>query len=156
MRAKKIRELIKLLEDSDIDEITVTGYYFPFMPYSVTVRKTGVVYQSKTRQANNPTIDNKVKEQAEPAVEKPAELNPDEYHIIKSPMVGTFYTKPGPEEKPFVEVGSKIKKGDTVCIVEAMKLMNEIEADESGTIVKVFQEDAQPVEYGQDLFYVQT
>ncbi len=77
------------------------------------------------------------------------------YHEIKSPIVGTFYRAPSPDAPPYVDVGSKIKLGSVLCIVEAMKLMNEIESDVSGTIVKVNVENGKPVEYGQVLFLVE-
>jgi len=73
---------------------------------------------------------------------------------IKSPIVGTFYRKPKPESPAFAEIGQSVKKGDIVCIIEAMKLFNEIESDVSGEIVKIFVEDAQPVEFDQPLFLV--
>jgi len=76
----------------------------------------------------------------------------EELHVIKSPIVGTFYAAPSPEAPPFVKVGDKIQSGQVVCIVEAMKLMNEIEADMGGEIVGVLAENGQPVEYGQSLF----
>ena len=76
----------------------------------------------------------------------------EELHVIKSPIVGTFYSAPSPEAPPFVKVGDAIQSGQVVCIVEAMKLMNEIEADMGGEIVGVLAENGQPVEYGQSLF----
>jgi acetyl-CoA carboxylase biotin carboxyl carrier protein len=86
----------------------------------------------------------------EPAA-KPAPPK-EEFHVIKSPIVGTFYTSPSPDAPPFVKVGDSIQSGQVVCIVEAMKLMNEIEADMGGEIVGVLAENGQPVEYGQSLF----
>ena len=76
------------------------------------------------------------------------------HHLITSPMVGTFYRAPDPTSAPFVDVGDTIKKGQTLCIIEAMKLMNEIEADVDGTIVEIYAENARPVEYGQKLFAI--
>ncbi len=75
-------------------------------------------------------------------------------HAVNSPMVGTFYRSPSPDAKAFVEVGSKVNKGDTLCIIEAMKLLNEIEADATGTIKKILIENGQPVEYGETLFVI--
>ncbi len=83
-----------------------------------------------------------------------AEPDAGSYHELNSPIVGTFYRSPSPDSEPFVEVGSKVKEGDTICIVEAMKLMNEIESDISGTIEKILIENAQPVEYNQSLFII--
>lgn len=76
-------------------------------------------------------------------------------HIIKSPMVGTFYRSASPGAKPFVDVGTSIKEGETVCIVEAMKILNEIDADKAGTIKRILVENGQPVEYGQPLFVIE-
>jgi acetyl-CoA carboxylase biotin carboxyl carrier protein len=76
------------------------------------------------------------------------------HHLITSPMVGTFYRAPDPTSAPFVDIGDTVKKGQTLCIIEAMKLMNEIEADIDGTIVEIFVENAKPVEFGQKLFAV--
>ena len=78
----------------------------------------------------------------------------EEGHVVKSPMVGTFYRSASPGAKPFVEVGDTVQQGDALCIIEAMKLMNEIEADASGTIKAVIAENGQPVEFGQPLFII--
>jgi len=77
-----------------------------------------------------------------------------EGHIVKSPMVGTFYRSPSPGAKVFVEVGDKVSPGDTLCIIEAMKLLNEIEADQGGTVKEAYVENGQPVEYGEPLFLI--
>ncbi|HPI19326.1 MAG TPA: acetyl-CoA carboxylase biotin carboxyl carrier protein [Candidatus Kapabacteria bacterium] len=82
------------------------------------------------------------------------EANPNKLYEVKSPIVGTFYRAPSPDAAPFVEAGTKVKPGQTLCIVEAMKLMNEIECDVSGTIEKILLQNAQAVEYGQVLFYI--
>jgi acetyl-CoA carboxylase biotin carboxyl carrier protein len=76
------------------------------------------------------------------------------HHMITSPMVGTFYRAPDPASPPFVDIGDVVKKGQTLCIIEAMKLMNEIEADVAGTVVEIYSENAKPVEYGQKLFAI--
>ena len=92
------------------------------------------------------------------SVQEPTTISPpapeDGIYIFKSPMVGTFYRKPSPDKPNFVEVGSEIKQGDTVCIIEAMKLFNEIEAEVSGKIVKILADDSSPVEFDQPLFLV--
>jgi acetyl-CoA carboxylase biotin carboxyl carrier protein len=90
------------------------------------------------------------------APEEDSILNQDGIHIVTSPIVGTFYHRPNPKADPFVDLGDKVKEGQILCIVEAMKLMNEITADASGEIVKIFIEDAQPVEYGEPLFAIKT
>jgi acetyl-CoA carboxylase biotin carboxyl carrier protein len=89
---------------------------------------------------------------AAPAEETRADGLPLGTHIITSPIVGTYYRSPSPDSDPYVQEGSKVSRGETLCIIEAMKLMNEIESDESGTIIKIFVENGQAVEYGQPLF----
>jgi acetyl-CoA carboxylase biotin carboxyl carrier protein len=92
---------------------------------------------------------------AEPAA-RVAEAIPAGAHILTSPIVGTFYWAPAPDADPFVEVGSRVKKGQVLCIIEAMKLMNEIESDVDGVIVEIFPQNAQAVEFGEPLFAIQT
>jgi acetyl-CoA carboxylase biotin carboxyl carrier protein len=89
-----------------------------------------------------------------PAAQAPAEAPEEELHVITSPIVGTFYRAPSPQADSFVKVGSQVEMGTIVCIIEAMKLMNEIESDGVGTIAKIYVENGQPVEYGQPLFGV--
>jgi acetyl-CoA carboxylase biotin carboxyl carrier protein len=91
-----------------------------------------------------------------PAAAAPAEAGPPaiEGHVVKSPMVGTFYRAPSPDAKAFVEIGSQVSAGDTLCIIEAMKLLNEIESDVSGVVKAILVENGQPVEYGEPLFIV--
>jgi len=91
-----------------------------------------------------------------PAPSEAAAAADEDVHAVKSPIVGTFYRAPNPDADPYVKVGDFVEQGQTLCIVEAMKLMNEIESDISGTIVKVLPENAQPVEYGEQLFAVRS
>jgi acetyl-CoA carboxylase biotin carboxyl carrier protein len=91
------------------------------------------------------------KAESAPAAEAPARSE-ENLHIVKSPIVGTFYAAAGPDAEPFVAVGAKVDSGQTLCIIEAMKLMNEIESDVAGEIVRIFVENGQPVEYGESLF----
>jgi acetyl-CoA carboxylase biotin carboxyl carrier protein len=90
-----------------------------------------------------------------PSIQESSELTPAGYQIIEAPMVGTFYCAPAPDAPPFVKEGDSIKEGQTLCVIEAMKLMNEIEAKVSGRIVKILVENGQPVEYGQPLFHLE-
>ena len=103
--------------------------------------------------ADNMQFVNEVKEVK--SIDNKVESNIDNRKIIKSPMVGTFYLKPSPTANPFVEVGHSVNVGDTVCIIEAMKLMNEIEADVAGKVVEVLVNDGEPVEYGMPLFVIE-
>jgi acetyl-CoA carboxylase biotin carboxyl carrier protein len=93
--------------------------------------------------------------EAGPAAENDSGV-PEGSHILESPIVGTFYRSPSPDAEPFVEEGDRVKKGQILCIVEAMKLMNEIESDVDGTVVKILPENAQPVEFGEPLFAIKT
>lgn len=91
---------------------------------------------------------------AAPSLPEPDSTAPIEGHVVKSPMVGTFYRAPSPDAKPFVEVGDTVAVGDTLCIIEAMKLLNEIEADHAGVVKAILVENGQPVEYGEPLFII--
>jgi acetyl-CoA carboxylase biotin carboxyl carrier protein len=153
MRKRKLEELIRLVEDSDIQELSVSG---PFT--SIRISKAGAAPHGRDEAAHY--VPPRAK-QAAPALEEevdtPSETPDRDSGLVPivSPMVGTFYATPSPESPPYVRQGDHINKGQVVCIVEAMKLMNEIESDVSGTIVRVAVENAQPVEYGQALFLVQ-
>jgi acetyl-CoA carboxylase biotin carboxyl carrier protein len=91
---------------------------------------------------------------APPVTTAPAANSDDGLHFVTSPIVGTFYRAPNPEAEPYVKVGDLVHKGQVLCIVEAMKLMNEIEADASGTLIRIYPENAQPVEFGERLFAI--
>ncbi|WP_457621587.1 acetyl-CoA carboxylase biotin carboxyl carrier protein [Persephonella sp.] len=106
--------------------------------------------------APSPVIE--VKEEikgVQPQVEIEAKTETQKYHVIKSPLVGTFYRAPSPGAPPFVEEGDMVSKGQVLCIIEALKVMNEIESDINGRVVKILVENGQPVEYGQELFYIE-
>jgi len=149
MDLRKLKKLIDLVEESGIAELEITEG-----EEKVKIVKGGGLSVSPAPSAPAPapaTISAEAKATA-PAV--PAAEAPAEGHVVKSPMVGTFYRAPSPDAKPFVEVGEAVKEGQTICIVEAMKLMNEIESDASGTVKAILVENGQPVEYGQPLFIV--
>lgn len=136
-----VEKLAKVLADNSLTEISLEDG-----EQAITLRKevTGVI----TAPVTAPAV-----QQASVPVEKPAEVKKGK--PLTSPMVGTFYKSPSPDAKPFVEVGQTVKEGDVVCIVEAMKLMNEIEAEVSGKVVEICVTDGQPVEFGQVLMYVE-
>ena len=156
MDIRKVKKLIELLEDSGIDEIEITegeesirisraAHKLPMMPQGY---QQG--YQPNYQQpAPAPAAPPAPSEPAAPAA--PAE---PAGQVVKSPMVGSFYRSPSPTAAPFFEPGQKVKKGDTVCIVEAMKMMNQIEADRDGTIGEILVETGQPVEFDQPLFTI--
>ncbi|HXH20019.1 MAG TPA: acetyl-CoA carboxylase biotin carboxyl carrier protein [Chitinophagales bacterium] len=164
MDFKQIQELIKLMGKSDLTELSIEQEQF-----KITLKKGGqpaVVQQAAPRAAAPelstaqaaPVVSAEVpapgKDEAKPA--KPEKEAPENnYLTIKSPMVGTFYRAPAPDKEPFVKVGDIIRKGDHICIIEAMKLFNEIESEYDGKVVKVLVEDATPVEYDQPLFLVE-
>ena len=154
MDLKDIQSLIKLVNSTSIDEVSVEKENFrikikknspQLMAAPMAVAPAPIPVQSAAPAA------------AAPAVEKPAaeEKSASNLVEIKSPMIGTFYRRPSPDKPNFAEVGDTIGKGDIVCIIEAMKLFNEIESEISGKIVKVLVEDSQPVEYDQPLFLVE-
>lgn len=140
-----VEKLAKVLADNSLTEISLEDG-----EQAITLRKevTGVVAAPAVVPSVAP------QQQAAPAVEKTvAEVKKGK--PVTSPMVGTFYKAPSPDAKAFVEVGQTIKEGDVVCIVEAMKLMNEIESEVSGKVVEICVSDGQPVEFGQVLMYVE-
>jgi acetyl-CoA carboxylase biotin carboxyl carrier protein len=147
MDLEKIRELVKILEDSSLSEIEV-------IEGNKTIKLSRVM-------AAQPVMAPQFFATGAAAVEHKGQsaesVASDPYagkHVVRSPMVGTFYRAPSPTAKPFVEVGSKVKIGEVLCIIEAMKLMNQIEADCSGTIEAILVENASPVEYGTPLFVI--
>lgn len=154
MRPSKIRMLIKLVEESNIDELEVSSW-----GRKVCIRKK---VDLNGNHSSNPgsSVDQLPRQKKSTQVEVTSEvaeqpISRTELIEIKSPMVGTFYKAPAPDAKPYVEVGQTIKNGQVVCIIEAMKLMNEIESDTSGRIVEVLVENAKPVQFGQALFLVE-
>ena len=145
MDLRKLKKLIDLVQESGIAELEITEG-----EEKVKIVKGGVV----TVAAAQPVALAAAPAAAVAPASGPAtEPEPgQEGHVVKAPMVGTFYRSPSPDAKVFVEVGQAVKEGDTICIIEAMKLMNEIEADASGVVKAILVENGQPVEYGQPLF----
>jgi len=142
MEIQDLKELIEFLKETDITELQIEKD-------GTKIRlKRGMPIQLET-----------LKEEAKPApseeVLAPVEEESQRLITIKAPLVGTFYRASSPDGPPFVEVGDRVKKGQVLCIIEAMKLMNEIESEVDGTLVKVLVENAQPVEYGEPLFLIE-
>ena len=144
MNFEEIKKLVSLMEESKLNELEVE------LPdgTKVGMKKNNAKLENTTENVQYLTIPNPNTQIVETKKEEPQE----EYKIVKSPMVGTFYSKSAPDAKPYVEVGSKVKKGDILCIVEAMKLMNEIESEFDGEIVEVCVKDGEMVDYGNPLF----
>ncbi|MEG6522580.1 acetyl-CoA carboxylase biotin carboxyl carrier protein [Desulfotomaculum sp. 1211_IL3151] len=155
MNLSELRELIKVLDQTDITEIDLESD-----GVKVSIRKGGKVTASVTTAPAKQTAEAPVSEapqaEATPAAEAPAAAAQpsDDLIAVTAPMVGTFYKAPSPDAAPFVKVGDVVEKGQTLCIVEAMKLMNEIEAEHAGEVMQVLVENGQPIEYGQQLFLI--
>lgn len=150
MDLRKLKKLIDLVEESGISELELTEG-------EEKVRISRNLPNSQTIMHHMPAQHVYAAAPASaPAAAAPAEPEAAavEGHVVKSPMVGTFYRAPSPDAKPFVDVGSKVSVGDTICIIEAMKLLNEIEADHGGVIKAILVENGQPVEYGEPLFII--
>jgi acetyl-CoA carboxylase biotin carboxyl carrier protein len=156
MDIRKVKKLLELLEASDVAEIEIHEG-----EESIRISRTGSVPPAMfpagmayPAQAPFPSGSR------ETAIETPddtAEEAPEEFkgHVVRSPMVGTFYRASSPGAKPFVDAGSSVSTGDTLCIIEAMKILNQIEADKSGTVSRILVENGQPVEYNEPLFVIE-
>ena len=149
MDLRKLKTLIDLVSESNVSELEITEAEGKVRivkgPVGASCRHGRTCscarWQSPPQRLRQPPAA-----AAEPAAETG--------HTVKSPMVGTFYSASSPEAKPFVQVGSVVKAGDTICIIEAMKILNEIEADHSGTVTKILVDNGQAVEYGQPMFII--
>jgi acetyl-CoA carboxylase biotin carboxyl carrier protein len=153
MDLRKLKKLIDLVEQSGIAELEITEG-----EEKVRISRGGVAQTMApaVAQAPAPVASAAIASPAMPGSEpaQPQAAAMPEGHTMKAPMVGTFYRAPAPGAKAFVEVGQQVSEGDVVCIIEAMKLLNEIEADHAGTIKAILAENGQPVEYGQPLFVI--
>jgi acetyl-CoA carboxylase biotin carboxyl carrier protein len=156
MDMRKLKTLVDLVSESNISELEITE-----AEGKVRIVKAGygvptTMMMQPTGQMMMPHQQHQAPAGEAPAVAPVAEAPPAQTgHVVKSPMVGTFYRSASPGSKPFIEIGTTVKEGEPVCIVEAMKIMNEIEADMAGTVTKILVENGQAVEYGQPLFIVE-
>jgi acetyl-CoA carboxylase biotin carboxyl carrier protein len=150
MDIRKVKKLIELLEESGISEIEITEG-----EESVRISRypQGIAYGPAP--AAPPVPVQAAAPAAAPAQPTAPPPPPAEGHTVAAPMVGTFYASPAPGAKPFVQIGSKVEVGDTLCIIEAMKMMNQIEGDAAGTVVAILAENGEPVEFGQPLFVIE-
>ena len=144
MDIRKIKKLIEMLQDSDLKEIEVSQG-----DESVRISR-----DNKFQAYVEPVIQKQVVHEANVASEKVVHQEEIEGNQITSPIVGTFYRKPSPDKDPFIKVGDVVQEGDVLCIIEAMKMMNEIKSDFSGKVVSINVEDGQPVEYGQHIITI--
>ena len=153
MDLRKLKKLIDLVEESGIAELEITEG-----EEKVKIVKSGGAPAATLAYAAPPPVQvpaaPPLAAAAAPVAAEPAEAATPDGHAVKSPMVGTFYRTPSPDAKAFAEVGQSVKEGQIICIIEAMKLMNEIECDKSGTVKAILVENGQPVEYGQPLFII--
>jgi acetyl-CoA carboxylase biotin carboxyl carrier protein len=150
MDLRKLKKLIDLVEESGIAELEITEG-----EEKVKIVKSSSAPAAAMALAPVPApvpVAAPLPATAPPAAERPEAAF--DGHPVKSPMVGTFYRTPSPDAKPFVEVGQSVTEGQIICIIEAMKLMNEIECDKTGTVKAILVENGQPVEYGQPLFII--
>ncbi len=166
MDIKEVQNLIKLVSKSGISEVKIEEKDFKLtiknksdsVPATQVVAPVAAAVPAAIPPAPvaaAPAVAPPVTPSAPVNETPPSETDESKYVTIKAPIIGTFYRKPAPDKPPYVEVGDIIKEGDVVCIIEAMKLFNEIESEISGKIVKVLVEDATPVEFDQPLFLVE-
>ncbi|EED8408220.1 acetyl-CoA carboxylase biotin carboxyl carrier protein [Salmonella enterica subsp. enterica serovar 4,[5],12:i:-] len=156
MDIRKIKKLIELVEESGISELEISEGE-ESVRISRTTANAGFPVMQQAYAApmmQQPALSNAVAPAATPAMEAPAAAEISG-HIVCSPMVGTFYRTPSPDAKAFIEVGQKVNVGDTLCIVEAMKMMNQIEADKAGTVKAILVESGQPVEFDEPLVVIE-
>ena len=154
MDLRKLKTLIDLVSDSNVSELEITEAEGKVRivkgPVGAPVAVAAPVVVAAPVASPVTTAASPATEAASAAAEPVAASG----HVVKSPMVGTFYTASSPEAKPFVQVGSVVKEGETICIIEAMKILNEIEADKSGTVTRILVDNGQAVEYGQPMFMI--
>lgn len=147
MEYEKIKQLIEDMSNSKLTSLDIEfpdGTKISAKKEKQIVAEVPVAVEMPKQVVNDvKKEDNEVKEEKAP-----------EGNVVKSPMVGTFYLKPAPDAEPYVEVGKPVKKGDVLCIIEAMKLMNEIESEFTGTVKQIYVKDGEPVEYGEPLFLI--
>lgn len=160
MDQNQIKELIKLVNQTEIGEIKIQNGDFKIsirrkdyqkkqmVSGAVAMPTSNVISQPATTAA---AVENKEEKQASNNI---VAENNDKYLTMRSPMIGSFYRSPGPDKEPFIKVGDQVEKGQVLCMIEAMKLFNEIESEFSGTIIKVLIDNASPVEYDQPLFLI--
>ncbi len=155
MDLRKLKTLIDLVAESGIAELEITEGEGKVRIVKSIQAQAGMMQAMPAGWQMSPVpapgAPAPVAPAAAPVVDTPPVISG---HVVKAPMVGTFYRAPNPGAAPFVDVGQSVKEGDALCIIEAMKLLNEIEADQSGTIKEILVENGQPVEYGQPLFVI--
>ena len=159
MDIRKVKKLIELLEESGISEIEITegedAVRISRYPSSAPPTTTVVQAPATSAPAPVPAAPPAPAGAAAEAQPGPPPPPPPDGYTVTAPMVGTYYASPAPGAKPFVQVGSQVEVGDTLCIIEAMKMMNQIESDKAGRVVSVLVDNGEPVEFGQPLFIIE-
>ena len=150
MDLRKLKTLIDLVSESNVSELEITE-----AEGKVRIVKGGPAMVQSAPMQHMQQAAAPMAAPAPAAIPAPAAPEAPKGHAVKSPMVGTFYRASAPGAKSFVEIGSQVKEGETICIIEAMKILNEIEADKAGTITQILCENGQAVEYGQPLFVIE-
>jgi acetyl-CoA carboxylase biotin carboxyl carrier protein len=153
MDLRKLKTLIDLVSESNVSELEITEAEGKVRIVKGPVG--GPVVMAAPVMAAPVAAPPASSGVAAPAAASAPEPAAETGHLVKSPMVGTFYSASSPDAKPFVQVGSVVKAGETICIIEAMKILNEIEADHSGTVTKIMVDNGQAVEYGQPMFVIE-
>ena len=157
MDIKEIQNLIKFVQKSGVEEVKIERDDFKITIKTKSVAPQHMIVKDVPTLASTPAnqpISQAVQEVSTQETTKSVNLENDNQVIVKSPIIGTFYRKPSPDKQSFVEVGQSVSKGDVLCVIEAMKLFNEIESDFSGKIVKILVDDQSPVEFDQPLFII--
>ena len=154
MDLRKLKTLIDLVEASDISELELTEGEEKVKISRQNNKAQSLAPVNYVQQPIQPPVNQQTQAQTEEFLGKVDTTSIDNKDAITSPMVGTFYRAASPDSAPFIDIGSTVKKGETLCIIEAMKILNEIESDKEGTISKILIENGQPVEFGQPLFEI--
>jgi acetyl-CoA carboxylase biotin carboxyl carrier protein len=154
MDIRKVKKLIELLEESDVAEIEIHEGEESVRISRQSSMPSTIAIPSMPPQAAAAPAPAPLPAAAAVTPEAPASSEEIQGHSVNSPMVGTFYRSPSPGSKPFVEEGQTVAAGDTLCIIEAMKILNQIESDKAGTVKKILVENGQPVEYNEPLFII--
>ncbi|MCS7163726.1 MAG: acetyl-CoA carboxylase biotin carboxyl carrier protein [Thermodesulfovibrio sp.] len=145
MEISEIKEIISFLKDTDVTELNIEKEGF-----KIRIKRGYVYGPIEITRTVKP-----VEEPVKPSQPVELQVQEEKLHTVTSPLVGTFYRSSSPDSAPFVEVGTRVEKGQVLCIIEAMKIMNEIESDVSGVVKKILVENGQPVEYGEPLFLIE-
>ncbi|PWN07112.1 acetyl-CoA carboxylase biotin carboxyl carrier protein [Rhodohalobacter mucosus] len=158
MDLKLVKKLLDMISETELNEVSIEEGDFKLKVKKASESSAAPMqFQMPAQSAQPPQGQPAAHAKPAPAAEEPKQAADDSQpdgDVVKSPIVGTFYEAPSPDSDPFVKAGDKVEKGETLCIVEAMKIMNEIEAEFSGTVQKILVDDGQPVEFDQPLFII--